>query len=184
MEKELSKLKRRPFMFPLLMPFLVMAVVIVAAVWFWDMRATTVVIVVRHAEVEASAGPDPNLSLAGQERAARLARILTKVQGERGVDAVFASEMQRTQQTVAPLAQSLSLPTNVLPVAGWADLPSRLLHEQRGKIILVAGHSNTVPPLIYALSGETISMAEGDFDRLYIVFVPRLSRTRLLQLSY
>jgi phosphohistidine phosphatase SixA len=184
MEKELSKLKRRPFMFPLLLPFLAMAVVIVAAVWFWDMRATTVVIVVQHAEVESGAGPDPNLNLVGQERAARLARVLAKVQGTRGVDAVFASEMQRTQQTVAPLAQSLSLPTNVLPAAGWAELPARLLREQRGKVILIAGQGNTVPPLIEALSGESISATESDFARLYIVIVPRLSHTRLLQLSY
>ncbi len=162
MEKELSKLKRRPFMFPLLLPFLVMAVVIVAAVWIWDMRATTVVIAVRHAEVEAGAGPDPSLSLLGQERAARLARVLAKIQGARGVDAVFASEMQRTQQTVAPLSQSSSLPTNVLPVAGWADLPARLISEQRGKVVVVAGHSNTLPPLIEALSGESVSIAEGE----------------------
>jgi len=171
-------------MFPLLLPLLVMAVVIFAAVWIWDMRATTVVIAVRHAEVEAGAGTDPKLSLLGQERAARLARVLAKLQGDHGVDAVFASEMLRTQQTVAPLAQSLSLPTNVLPVAGWAELPSRLLNEQRGKVVLVVGHSNTLPPLIDALSGESVSIAESEYDRLYIVFVPRLSRVRLLQLSY
>jgi broad specificity phosphatase PhoE len=184
MEKELSKLKRRPFMFPLLLPFLAMVVVIVAAIWIWDMRATTVVIAVRHAEVETGAGPDPNLSLAGLERAARLARVLAKIQGVRGVDAVFASEMQRTQQTVAPLAQSLSLPTNVLPVAGWADLPNRLLSEQRGKVVLVAGHADTLPPLIEALSGESVAIGADEFDHLYIIFVPRLSRTRLLQISY
>jgi len=184
MEKELSKLKRRPFMFPLLLPFMVMAVVVVAAVWIWDMRATTVVIAVRHAEVDAATGPDPKLSLLGQERAARLARVLAKLQGEHGVDAVFASEMLRTQQTAAPLAQSLSLPTNVLPAAGWVDLPGRLLGEQRGKVVLVVGHSNTLPDLIEALSGESVAIAESEHDRLFVVFVPRLSRARLLQLFY
>jgi len=184
MEKELSKLKRRPFMFPLLLPLVVMAVAIMAAVWIWDMRATTVVIVVRHAEVEPGVDPDPNLSLLGRERAARLARVLAKVQSEHGVDAVFASEMRRTQQTVAPLAETLSLPINILPAAGWADLPERLVHEQRGKAVLVVGHSNTIPPLIQALSGESVTLADGEYDHLYIVFVPRLSRTRLLQLYY
>jgi phosphohistidine phosphatase SixA len=184
MEKELSKLKRRPFMFPLLLPFAVMAVAIMAAVWIWDMRATTVVIVVRHAEAEIGGDPDPNLSLLGRERAARLARVLAKVQLDHGVDAVFASEMRRTQQTVAPLAESLSLPINILPIAGWTDLPDRLLHEQRGKVVLVAGHSGTIPPLVQSLSGETVSIAEGEYDHLYIIFVPRLSRARLLQLYY
>jgi broad specificity phosphatase PhoE len=184
MEKELSKLKRRPFMFPLLLPLAVLAVAIVFAIWIWDMRATTIVIAVRHAEAESADGPDPNLSLLGRERAARLARVMAKVQGTRGVDAVFASEMQRTQQTVAPLAQSLSLPTNILPVAAWSELPARIKGEQRGKVILVVGHSNTLPPLIESLSGESIVITENEFDNLYIVFVPPLSHARLLRLSY
>ena len=184
MDKELTQLKRRPFMFPLLLPIAVMAVLLLAAIWFWDMRGTTIVIAVRHAETEAVTDPDPNLSLLGQERAARLARTLAEVQGERGVDAVFASELRRTQQTVAPLAQSLSLPTNILPAASWSDLHRRILSDYRGKVVVVAGHSNTVPPLIEALSDQEVTLTENDYDRLYIVFVPRLARTRLLQLRY
>jgi len=184
MDKELTQLKRRPFMFPLLLPIGVIVVLLVAAAWFWDMRGTTVVIVVRHAEAEAVSDPDPNLSLLGQERAARLARSLATVQGERGVDAIFASEMRRTQQTVAPLAQSLSLPTNILPAASWSDLHRRILGDYRGKVVVVAGHSNTVPPLIDALSGQEVTVGESEYDRLFIVFIPRLARTRLLQLRY
>jgi broad specificity phosphatase PhoE len=184
MQKELNQLRRRPFMFPLLLPVAVAAVLVAAAIWFWDMRATTVVIAVRHAEVESTGSPDPDLSLMGQERAARLARSLAMAQGIRGVDAIYASEMRRTQQTVAPLAQSLSLPTNVLPVAGSSDLPRKLLREHRGKVVVVAGHSNTVPPLIEALSGEQIAIGETEFDHVYIVYISRLSRRRLLQLRY
>jgi len=190
MEKELNKLKRRPFMFPLLLPILVLVFATMAVVWIWDMRATTVIVVVRHAEVEVSGEADPNLSLLGRERAARLARMLAEigavetVHGNRGVEAVFASELRRTQQTAAPLAESLSLPINVLPVAGWSDLPDRLVREQRGKVVLLVGHSNTIPPLIAALTGEQVNVGETDYDHLYIVFAPQLSRTRFLHLRY
>jgi len=189
MDKELSKLRRRPFMFPLLLPIVSFAIIVAAAVWIWDMRATTVVVIVRHAEVEVGQDPDPNLSLLGRERAARLTRMLSEVGvadagDNRGVEAIFASELRRTQQTAAPLAESLSLPINVLAVAGWNDLPARLLREQRGKVILVVGHSNTVPPLVEALTGVKSTIAEAEFDHLYVAFVPRLSRTRLLHLRY
>lgn len=184
MDKELTQLKRRPFMFPLVLPIAVVAVLLVAAVWFWDMRGTTIAIVVRHAEAEAGSDLDPNLSLLGQERAARLARALAQVQGERGADAIFASEMRRTQQTVAPLAQSLSLPTNILPAASWSDLHRRILSDYRGKVVVVAGHSNTVPLLIDALSGQSVTLSESEYDRLFIVFIPRIARTRVLQLRY
>jgi broad specificity phosphatase PhoE len=184
MEKELSNLKRRPFMFPLLLPIAVMAVVVIAGIWIWDMRATTVVIVVRHAEVESTTEPDPNLSLQGRERAARLARVLAKLQGDHGVDVVFASESRRSQQTAAPLAESLSLPVNVIPSAGWDALPDRVLHEQRGKVVLVISHADAVVPLVRTLGGESVTQSDSDYDHLYLIFVPRLSRSRTLGLVY
>jgi hypothetical protein len=184
MHKELNQLKRRPFMFPLFLPVAVAAAIVAAAIWFWDMRATTIVIVVRHAETEAGSNPDPDLSLAGQERAVRLARTLATIQGARGVDAIYSTETRRTQQTAAPLAQALSLPTNVHAAAGWSDLPKKLLSDQHGKVAVVVGQGNALPPLILALSGETVAIPESEFDHLYIVSVSRLSRTRLLQLRY
>ena len=194
MEEELVKLKRRPFMFPLLLPVAVMAVVVLAAIWIWDMRATTVVVIVRHAEVDPGTNPDPDLNLAGREHAARLARVLASVQeataqgnrtpGERGVDAVFASETRRSQQTAAPLAEAMSLPVNVVPAAGWSALPDRLLHDERGKVVLVVGRESTIPPLVDALTGDTVTVGPNDADQLLIAFVPRLSRPRLLQLHY
>ena len=184
MHKELNQLKRRPFMLPLLLPVAVAAAVVVAAISFWDMRATTVVIVVRHAEIEDPSSPQPDLSLAGQERAARLARTLARLQGSRGIDAIYSSETKQTQQTAAPLAQALSLPTNIQTGAGWSDLPNKILSEQRGKVALVVGPSSALPPLILALSGESVTVAETEFDHLYIIYISRLSRTRLLQLRY
>jgi broad specificity phosphatase PhoE len=184
MEKELIKLKRRPFMFPLLLPVAVIAVAMVMAVWLWEMRAATIVIVVRNAEIETGADPDPNLSLQGRERAARLARVLAKLQIDRGVDAIFASESRRTQQTVAPLAEALSLPVNVVPAAGWSSFPDRLLHDQRGKVVLVVGHADALPAFIEEIGGDAVSVSDNDYDALFALFVPQLSKARTLRLVY
>ena len=50
MQKELTKLRRRPLYVPLIAPFLLMGLVIVAPIWFFDARSTTVVVAMRHAE--------------------------------------------------------------------------------------------------------------------------------------
>jgi hypothetical protein len=99
MRTELNTLKRRPFLFPLLMPIAMMAIAVVAAVWVFDARATTVIVITRHAEVDVAADSDPNLTLAGKERAARLARVLAQLQTPRAVDAIFAADTRRCRLT-------------------------------------------------------------------------------------
>ena len=184
MRKDLDTLKRRPFLFPLLMPIAMFAIAIVIAVWVFDARATTVIIVVRHAETETTADADPNLSLAGKERAARLARMLGQLQKPRAVDAVFSADTHRSQQTVQPLAEALSLPINVVPPSAWDEFVSRIEREHRGEVVVVAGDPKSISPIIAALASESVSIADTEFGQLYVIFRPRLSRTRMLQFSY
>jgi len=184
MRKDLDTLKRRPFLFPLLMPIAMMAIVAAVAVWVFDARATTVVIVLRHAEFEDTTDTDPNLSLAGKERAARLARILSQLQAPRAVDAVFAADTHRAQQTVQPLAEALALPINVVPPSAWTELAARIRRDHRGEVVVVIGDAKPLSPLVESLAGEPVTVSETDFGRLYVIFAPRLSRSRLLQFSY
>jgi phosphohistidine phosphatase SixA len=184
MNRDLDRMRRRPFLFPLVVPVLVFIALLAAAIWFFDARATTVVVVVRHAEVEAVSDPDPGLSVDGRERAARLAKMLSKAQPVRGVDAIFTSEFRRTQQTATPLSENLALPLNVIPAATWSSLPRKITRDHRGEYVLVAGSSNTIPPLIEALSGETITVREDEFDAMFIVFVPQFSRPKVVRLRY
>jgi phosphohistidine phosphatase SixA len=184
MDKDLGKLRRRPFLFPLVFPFLLLIGVVAVAVWLFDARASTVVVIVRHAEVEASADPDPGLSVDGRERAAKLARMLAQAQPVRGIDAIFASEMRRTQQTVIPLSEVLALPVNVVPAAGWSDLPKKILREHRGEYVLVAGNTNTIPALIKSLTGEEVTLREDEYDAMFIVFAPQVSKRKVVRLRY
>jgi phosphohistidine phosphatase SixA len=184
MQRDLDKMRRRPFLFPLVLPVLLFIAVVAAAAWVFDARATTVVFIVRHAETEVGADPDPSLSVDGRERAARLARMLSQAQPVRGVDAIFASEFRRTHQTVMPLSETLALPVNLVPSATWNDLAKRITREHRGEYVLVAGSTNTVPQLVKALSDTDVALREDEYDAMFIIFVPQISKTRVVRVRY
>lgn len=184
MNRELDRMRRRPFYFPLVLPVLVFIALMAAAAWVFDARATTVVIVVRHAEIESVADPDPGLSVDGRERAARLAKMLSQARPVRGVDAIFASELRRTQQTATPLSEALALPINVELNATWDSLPRKIKREHRGEYVLVAGNNATIPPLIKALSGEEVTLREDEYDAMFIVFVPQIAKSKVIRVRY
>src|SRR5438132_12240842 len=82
------------------MLFAVLGAVVVFAYFATFRRPVTTVILVRHAEkVIDPNNNDPDLSLAGQARAQELARMF----GDAGVNAIYATQYKRTQQTVKPL---------------------------------------------------------------------------------
>jgi phosphohistidine phosphatase SixA len=184
MDKDLTQLRRRPFFFPLVLPLLLLGAVIAAGVWLFDARSSTVIVIVRHAEVEPTGDTDPALSVDGRERAARLARMLSQAQPVRGIDSIFASELRRTQQTVIPISEMLALPVNVVPSAAWGELPGKILREHRGEYVLVAGHSNTIPTLIKALTGEDVTIRDDEHDVMFIVFAPQVSKRKVVRLRY
>lgn len=184
MNRDLENLRRRPFFFPLLLPVLVFVAVVAAAAWLFDARSTTVVVIVRHAETEVGTDPDPGLSVDGRERAARLAKMLSQARPVRGVDAIFASELKRTQQTVTPLADTLALPLSIVPSARWNELPKRILRGHRGEYVLVSGNTNTIPALIESMTGQKVQIREDEYDAMFVLFVPQISRTQILRLRY
>jgi phosphohistidine phosphatase SixA len=116
------------------------------------------VIVVRHAEKDASGDPrDPSLSAAGAERAHALAKLLAPA----GVDALFASEYKRTRETLAPLAQLCEKPVTAVPAGKPAELLAALEALPAGSVAVVAGHSNTVPALVRALGATPTGTSTG-----------------------
>jgi phosphohistidine phosphatase SixA len=185
MKKDFTTLKRRPLFLPLLAPIVALLLAIGAAAWFFDARTSTVVMIVRHAESEPSTPEgDPVLSVEGKERAARLARVLSQAKPQRGVDAIFASDLQRTQQTVTPLAEALGLPVNVVPSARWNKLADQIRREHRGEFVVVSATTVMIPQLIEELSGELVAVGENEYDPLFVVFLPQLSKAKVLKLRY
>lgn len=142
--------------------------------------ATTVVLV-RHAEKAAEPADDPPLTEDGRARA----RALAHAAGALGVDAVFTSRYARTRQTVQPLAEALGL-TPVEYDAGDSEaLVDLIRSEHRGQTVLIAGHSNTVPPLIGLLGGPALPDLDGRaYDDLFVLVIPGEGEPALLHLRY
>lgn len=140
--------------------------------------ARQTVILLRHGEKAATLGRDPDLSPMGAARAERLPALLANALPA----AVYASEFQRTQQTARPLALAAGVPIRMLPAATRAqELLSRLCALPDGSTAAVVGHSNTVPALVQAWSGEPAeAIADGDYGRIYVV---RLENCRVAGVS-
>lgn len=142
--------------------------------------ALRAVIIVRHAEkVDQSA--DAILSAAGNARARALAALLANA----GVTAVYATQYQRTVQTVQPAADALKLPVQTVQSDDAAGLVERLRSRHGSDVVLVAGHSNTVPEILSRLGCiEKVTIADDDFGSVFVI-VPRPgSAPLLLRLRY
>ena len=130
--------------------------------------APTLLILVRHAEKTAG-GPDPSLSPEGQDRAAALAHVLADVE----IDALYSSQFQRTRLTLQPLSDRIkvAIVTDQISdgVESWAaGFAKRLVAVHRGRTVVVAGHSNTVPVLARALGAADVpDLDESDYDDLF-----------------
>lgn len=66
------------------------------------------------------------------------------------------------------------------------NLVSQIQSNNRGQVVLVAGHTSTVPMIIEELSGVTIDpIPENEFDNLYVVIIPRWwGRPKVVRLKY
>jgi phosphohistidine phosphatase SixA len=146
----------------------------------------TGVVVVRHAEKADDGTRDPELTGAGRQRAEALANAL----GHAEVGELIASQYKRTRQTLAVLALRRGLEITVVPAESGAiddhieSIASRVRDSDADGLIVIAGHSNTVPLIVEALSGSVISpIGESDYDRLYLL-VPAASGMDLIESRY
>jgi 2,3-bisphosphoglycerate-dependent phosphoglycerate mutase len=162
--------------------FAVLGAVVIFAYLATFSRPITTVILVRHAEKNIEPNnPDPDLSPAGQARAQELARMLS----DAGVNAIYATQYKRTQETVKPLADRLGLPVSLVDAKEMAELLRQILTNHRGQTIFVSGHNNTVPELATALGGEKLPLIpESEFDNMFIVTVYRFGRAKVVKLKY
>ena len=154
--------------------------------WFFESQATTTVIFVRHAEKAVVPEDDPSLSPAGQRRAAELARQLVDADVVAGIDAVYTTPYRRTEETARPIADALELPLNSYDAKDTDLIMDEIVREHKGKIVLVVGHSNTIPVLIgnMGASKKVPPIAEDEYDNIYIVSIPWFGKTKTIRLRY
>jgi phosphohistidine phosphatase SixA len=144
------------------------------------------VILVRHAEradggaaatgAAMQGNPDPELSPAGKARAQVLASMLRDV----GIAAIYVTQYVRTRDTAKPLADALRIMPEIVQSRDMDTLVAKI-KAQKG-YVLVVGHSNSVPAVIKALGGPEITIADDEYDNLFILPVGgTLTRLRFRQ---
>jgi phosphohistidine phosphatase SixA len=139
------------------------------------------ILLVRHADIDLPpASADPSLNEAGQLRAEALAHVA----GAAGVTTVFTSSLARTKETAAPIVKALGLRAREMPAAATVARQART--GRLGPVVLIAGHSNTVPEVIAALGVPPPApvIGETEFDNLFVVTLAQPSGAGLVVLRY
>jgi 2,3-bisphosphoglycerate-dependent phosphoglycerate mutase len=181
-EKDRKQQRRRR----LIQVIVIYTAIAIGLAWFFESQATTTIIFVRHAEKATEPADDPGLSEAGQRRVAELTRQLVDADVVAGIDAVYATDYNRTQETARPIADALDLPINTYDASDTETVLTTILKEHKGKIILVVGHSNTVPMLIANLgaSKKVPPIHESEYDNIYIISIPWFGKTKTIRLRF
>ena len=141
---------------------------------FGALAQTSTYILLRHAEKDTSTAgstmmkADPPLTQQGRERAEKLLTVLAAYTP----DAIYSTNYTRTKSTVTPLAKKFNKDIQVYDSKDLAIFSEKLLQE-KGKTIIVAGHSNTTPQLVNLLIKEKkyANLDESVYNQLWIVTV-------------
>jgi 2,3-bisphosphoglycerate-dependent phosphoglycerate mutase len=140
---------------------------------------TTTLWLVRHAEksTDNTANHDPDLSEAGVKRAEALALLLDK----QPIAAIYSTNYKRTLSTVAPLATRLKLQPVIYTPKDINAVVQKVLDTNKGKAVLIVGHSNTIIPIIKALGGSVPfdELNDKDYDLLFKLMVDEKGKTQL-----
>jgi len=135
------------------------------------------VLITRHAE-KAELTADPSLSDQGLRRAEALS-LLSETQS---VGTIITTEYRRTSETAAPLAIRQGIHSRVVNATASPEslraLAGEILEnadpgtENGTVLVVVVGHSNTVPLIIRQLGGPAdIFLTEEDFGDLFILTI-------------
>ena len=164
------------------MLFALLGAVVVFGYFSTFARPVTTVILVRHAEKKVEPNnQDPDLAPEGVERAQEIVRVF----GNAGINAIYATQYKRTQQTVMPLSDRTGVAVTVLESSQPEELVQRIQTSLRGQTIFIAGHNNTVPKMASLLSGETFPVIpESEYDNLFIVTVYRFGKAKVVRMKY
>jgi broad specificity phosphatase PhoE len=134
---------------------LVPTLVLLAATSLAEPAPRTLVYVVRHGEKATEPRRDPGLTPEGEARADALAERFA----DAGLTGIVTSQFTRTRATARPLAKTTGLtPVVIRYRPGDFEAHGRLVAEKilagfRGGVVLVVGHSDTVPWIVRALGG-------------------------------
>ncbi len=122
----------------------------------------TTIFLIRHAEKSLDSN-DPILSETGKLRAKQWATYFESFP----ISLFYSTNYKRTLETCRAVSKENKI---ILYEPKALDLKS-IIKENKGKTILIVGHSNTIPSHINQLLGEQIykDMEENQFGNLYTI---------------
>jgi broad specificity phosphatase PhoE len=149
-------------------------------------ETSTTIILVRHAEKAAEPKDDPPLLTLGEARAAAL---VDAVRGA-GITAIYSTPYKRTQATARPVSEHLGIPVTTFDAKAGAksygdQYAAELLARNRGLVVLVVGHSNTIPSILQGLGiPNAPAIRDEEYDNLFIVTVPDSGAVRMVRARF
>ena len=143
----------------------------------------TSVILVRHAEKAAVAGDDPPISEIGHERARALAAALIASPPT----AIVVSSRIRTTETAGDVAKATRVTPQIISLDGGGAAHIAAVAtavRQAHGVVLVVGHSNTIPAVIKALGGPTLpDICDATYSHLFVLTPSRDGKSATLVVS-
>jgi phosphohistidine phosphatase SixA len=137
---------------------------------------TQIFYIVRHAEKQDNS-EDPPLSEAGIARGI----ALEKYMADKKLDTVFTSLYKRAALTGLSVSFPQSLPHIQLkqwPQTDLNDFIKRLKKISGNRNLLIVGHTNTIPPMVQALSGQSIAAIPEDvYNIIYTITISGTGKT-------
>lgn len=124
-----------------------------------------VFILIRHAE-KIDDSEDAELSQEGEDRAERLAELLSSIP----IEAIYSTPYRRTQATVQPLASRLQLNPISYNGRNLGKFTEELLRANH-QWTVICGHSNSTPQLANHLIGKSIytEFPHSDYSRILVI---------------
>jgi phosphohistidine phosphatase SixA len=127
-------------------------------------QETRMIYLIRHAD-KVSDDTDAPLSDAGRVRAKCLANTLRDAQ----IEQIFTSDLQRTQQSAAPLAEKLHVKPVAIPIGKPNDVVAAI-RSSTARSVLVVWHDATLPGILRALGAPEITpIAHTEYDRFFVL---------------
>ena len=129
------------------------------------------VVLLRHAEKADDGTRNPPLTAYGTARAEALIGVLDAS----GLTAAITSGLKRTVDTAAPAVDHFRAESIVVDISDGLEAHLKATAERvhsfdEDDVVLVVGHSNTIPSIIGALGGPDLPDLDGsEYDLLYFL---------------
>lgn len=126
----------------------------------------SLVVLVRHGEKQPAPADDPSLSEAGVARA----RALDAALAHASPSTIVVSPRKRTGETAAVVQQRVGVAPTVIALDAQHVKNAAAAVMKANGVVLVVGHSNTIPAIVNALAGTKLpDICDASYGTMYLV---------------